>query len=144
MTHLKQEPRTVVARLRALALMAAAPVLLAGCETTGSGTPSRRGGQAAGSADDAFARRLGMLDEDREGQPGLDLDKRADIVNKCIDEKMKAASGTAEPAPAAPAPDAKKKKPATAAASEKKQPATPAAGEPDKKPADADAADKKP
>jgi hypothetical protein len=26
-----------------------------------------------------------------KGQPGGDLDKRADVVNKCIDEKLKTA-----------------------------------------------------
>jgi predicted lipid-binding transport protein (Tim44 family) len=29
-----------------------------------------------------------------KGNPREDLDKRADLVNKCIDEKMKAATGT--------------------------------------------------
>ena len=70
----------------------------------------------------------------------LPLDKRADLVDKCIEQKMKAGSGPSEPAPAAPA-EAKKKKPAAADAKTKK-PA--AAGEKDKKPVDAEVPDKKP
>jgi hypothetical protein len=68
-----------------------------------------------------------------KGSASLSLDKRADFVNKCIDEKMKAASGTVEPAPSGPAAEDKKKKQAGAAA-EKKKPAAAAASEKDKKP----------
>lgn len=140
MTLLQRHPRTIVARLRALALMAAAAVLLAGCETTGTPAVEAAKPPEPPMTHSRAAQECWMKTE--KGSASLDLDKRADIVNKCIDEKMKTASGTAEPA--APAPNAKKKKPATAAAAEKKQPATPAAGAPDKKPAAADAGDKKP
>jgi hypothetical protein len=76
-----------------------------------------------------------------KGATSMSLDKRADVVNKCIEEKMKDGSASAEPAPA---PEAKKKKPAVAAAeAQKKKPAA-AAGEKDKKPADMEAPDKKP
>lgn len=77
-----------------------------------------------------------------KGYAALPLDKRADVVDKCIEQKMKATSGNAEPAPAGSAPEAKKKKQASAAA-EKKKPAA-AGGEKDQKPADADVPDKKP
>jgi len=34
-----------------------------------------------------------MLDETEKNSAGADLDKRADTVSKCIDEKMKSAGG---------------------------------------------------
>jgi hypothetical protein len=74
----------------------------------------------------------------------LPLDKRADVVNKCIEQKMKAASGNAEPA--GPAPDAQKKPAGAAAEAQKKKPAAPGADAKDQKPAGAgaDEPDKKP
>jgi hypothetical protein len=76
-----------------------------------------------------------------KGATSKSLDKRADVVNKCIEDKMKGGSASAAPAPE---PEAKKKKPAAATAeAQKKKPAA-AAGEKDKKPADTDEADKKP
>jgi hypothetical protein len=130
--------------LRLLLLVLAAAGLSA-CETTGLGTTT----EAAKPAEPPMTRRLAaeqcwMAAE--KAHAALPLDKRADIVNKCIEQKLKAASGNAEPAPAGPAPDAKKKPASAAAAAEKKKPAAPRAGEQDKKPADAgaDEPDKKP
>jgi hypothetical protein len=129
--------------LRLLLLVLAAAGLSA-CETTGLGTTTE-----AKPAEPPMTRRLAaeqcwMAAE--KAHAALSLDKRADIVNKCIEQKMKTASGSAEPAPAGPPPDAKKKPAGAAAAAEKKKPAAPRAGEQDKKPADADAdePDKKP
>jgi hypothetical protein len=132
------------ASLRIL-LLALAAAGLAACETTGLGTTT----EAAKPAEPPMTRRLAaeqcwMAAE--KAHAALSLDQRADIVNKCIEQKMKTASGSAEPAPAGPAPDAKKKKPAGAAEAEKKKPAAAGAGEPDQKPAGAatGAPDKKP
>jgi len=81
---------TLFARLRALALAAAAGVLLAGCETTGPG-PSA---QAAKPPDPPMTRSRAASEcwmKTEKGSASGDLEKRADIVNKCIDEKLKAA-----------------------------------------------------
>ena len=128
-----------------LLLVVLAAAGLAACETTGLGTTT----EAVKPAEPPMTRRLAaeqcwMAAE--KAHAALPLDKRADIVNKCIEQKMKAASGSAEPAPAGPAPDAKKKPASTAAEAKKKKPAAPRAGEQDKKPADAgaDERDKKP
>ena len=72
----------------AMALLAAA--ILAGCETTGS-TPAAQ--QAAKPAEPPMTRTRAaticwMATE--KGHADMNLDKRADVVNKCIDEKMKA------------------------------------------------------
>ena len=130
--------------LRLLLLVLAAAGLSA-CETTGLGTTT----EAAKPAEPPMTRRLAaeqcwMAAE--KAHAALPLDKRADIVNKCIEQKLKTASGTAEPAPAGPAPDAKKKPAGAAAAAEKKKPAAPGADAKDQKPADAgtDEPDKKP
>ena len=133
------------ASLRILLLALAAAGLTA-CETAGLGTTT----EAAKPAEPPMTRRLAaeqcwMAAE--KAHASQSLDQRADIVNKCIEQKMKTASGSAEPAPAGPAPDAKKKKPAGAAAeAEKKKPAAAGAAEPDQKPAGpaTDAPDKKP
>lgn len=93
--------------LRILPLVAAAAALAA-CETTGTGaktevdkapeppmTHTRAAEQCWMSTEKAYA--------------SMPLDKRADLVDKCIAQKMKAAAGNAEPAPAGAAPEAKKK-----------------------------------
>jgi hypothetical protein len=130
--------------LRLLLLVLAAAGLSA-CETTGLGSTT----EAAKPAEPPMTRRLAaeqcwMAAE--KAHAALPLDKRADIVNKCIEQKLKTASGNAEPAPAGPAPDAKKKPAGAAAAAEKKKPAAPGADAKDQKPADAvtDEPDKKP
>jgi hypothetical protein len=115
---------------------------LAACETTGVGTTT----EAVKPPEPPMTHRRAAEQcwmSTEKGSPALPLDKRADIVDKCIAQKMKATAGNA--APAGPAPDAKKKKPAGAAAeAEKKKPAAPSADEQDQKPADADAPDQKP
>jgi hypothetical protein len=129
-----------------LLLVVLAAAGLSACETTGLGSTT----EAAKPAEPPMTRRLAaeqcwMAAE--KAHATLPLDKRADIVDKCIEQKLKTASGNAEPAPAAPAPDTKKKKPAgAAAAAEKKKPAAPGADAKDQKPADAgaDEPDKKP
>ncbi len=70
---------------------------LAGCETTGGtgATPAAASAPEPPMTHSRAAMECWMKTE--KGAAKSDLDKRADIVNKCIDEKMKAA-----PAPAAP------------------------------------------
>jgi hypothetical protein len=126
-------------------LLAVAAAGLTACETTGLGTAT----EAAKPVEPPMTRRLAaeqcwMAAE--KAHASQSLDQRADFVNKCIEQKMKTASGSAEPAPAAPAPDAKKKKPAAAAEAEKKKPAAAGTGEQDQKPAGpaTEAPDKKP
>jgi hypothetical protein len=75
-------------RLRALALMAAAAGLLAGCETTGPGP-------AAKAPDPPMTHSRAATEcwmQTEKGGASMNLDKRADIVNKCIDDKMKGAA----------------------------------------------------
>ena len=79
------------AAARRLAPLALAGLLLAGCETTGAGT----GPQAAAKPPEPpmthtrAAEQCWMSTE--KGYGSVSLDKRADIVTKCIDDKMKAA-----------------------------------------------------
>ena len=129
-----------------LLLVVLAAVGLAACETTGLGSTTEAAKPAEPPMTHRRAAELCWMAAEKSSA-AMPLDKRADIVDKCIAQKMKATAGNTEPAPAGPAPDAKKKKPAgAAAAAEKKKPAAPRAGEQDKTPADADAdePDKKP
>jgi hypothetical protein len=95
-----------------LAVLAAA-LALAGCQTDGAGpsaadapkaqapsanpeTPLTQTAKPAGPADDGepmtrarAARECWMRTE--KANPHQDLDKRADVVNKCIDDKLKGA-----------------------------------------------------
>ena len=124
--------------------------LLAACETTGTGVATEPPKPPEPPMTHTRAAEQCWMSTEK-GAASLSLDKRADLVDKCIADKMKTASGTAEPAPAPEAkkPEAKKKKPAAAEA-KKKKPAE-AAGEKkgdktdkDKKDQTPDAADKKP
>lgn len=81
MRHSRILPR----RLRTLALLAA--TLLAGCETTGGG-PSEAAKPELPMTHTRAASECWMKTE--KGAASVNLDKRADIVTKCIDEKMKA------------------------------------------------------
>ena len=126
--------------LRVLLLVCAAAAL-AGCETTGTGAATQTAKAPEPPMTHTRAAEQCWMSTEK-GSASVSLDKRADLVNKCIDEKMKAASGTVEPAPSGPAAEDKKKKQAGAAG--KKKPAAAAAGEKDKKPDDAEAPDKKP
>lgn len=131
--------------LRILAVMLAAGALAA-CETTGTSAPYVAAKPVELPMTHTRAAEQCWMSTEK-ANASLPLDKRADLVDKCIEQKMKAGSGGAEPAPAAPA-GAKKKKPAGAAADAK--PKKPAAATPhekdekDKKPADGEAPDKKP
>jgi hypothetical protein len=86
--------RNVAPRLLLLVMAAG---LLAGCETT-PGAPGVPAAQAAKPADKPPE--LPMTQQRAAGEcwmgaekthAGMDIDKRADFVTKCIDEKMKAA-----------------------------------------------------
>ncbi len=92
MTSVTLYPLNTFARLRALALIAAAGVLLAGCETTATSGPSA---EAAKPPEPPMTRTRAASEcwmRTEKGGASADLDKRADLVNKCIDEKMKAAA----------------------------------------------------
>ncbi len=82
--------RNVLARL---ALLAACAGLLAGCETTGS---SGAGALAAAPPEPPMTRSRAAADcwmNTEKMGANANLDKRADFVTKCIDDKMKTASG---------------------------------------------------
>ena len=78
---------------RALAVACAA-VWLAGCETTGSSGPQARAEPPMTHA--RAASECWMRTEKDAAQ--MNLDRRADIVTKCIDDKMKADQAVAAPA----------------------------------------------
>ena len=80
--------RKTTARLAAPLLLVLAGLALAGCETTGAGAgPTAQAAPAQPMTHTKAAEECWMSTE--KGHAGLDLDKRADIVSKCIDEKMK-------------------------------------------------------
>ena len=82
------DPRALPARLRVLALLAAS--LLAGCETTGeAGKPGEPAKVEPPMTRTRAATECWMNTE--KGGASINLDKRADIVSKCIDDKMKTA-----------------------------------------------------
>ena len=85
-----------------LVLLVAAAALLSGCQTDGDGPgPFASLSAAAQPAEPAkppeppitkskAAMECWMKTE--KGSAGADLDKRADVVNKCIDDKLKSAA----------------------------------------------------
>lgn len=77
----------------ALALLFAA-ALLAGCETTSPGATSAATAQAGPPEPPMTHSRAAEMCwmSTEKGAASQNLDKRADIVNKCIEDKMKAAS----------------------------------------------------
>ena len=87
---------------RSLALLLVAAGLLAGCEATGSGTGSAGKLEIGKPAEppkieppmtrSRAAEQCWMGTE--KGSAGVNIDKRADAVTKCIDDKMKAAPKT--------------------------------------------------
>jgi len=126
--------------IRLIPFIALAGLALAGCETTGTGAPT----QTAKAPEPPMTRTRAAEQcwmSTEKGATTMSLDKRADVVNKCIEDKMKGGSAGAEPTPD---PEGKKKKPAVAAAeAQKKKPAAAAdKDKTDKKPAGDD--DKKP
>jgi len=105
------EPGKTLAKVRNLARRLALPILaaglLAGCETTGPGSATEAGKpgeppkvEVAKPAEppkiEAPMTRSRAATEcwmkTEKSSAGVSLDKRADIVTKCIDDKMKAAA----------------------------------------------------
>ena len=94
------ETRSRFAKLRSLAgslaLLAAAAGLLAGCETTGSTGPGPLAALSDKPAEPMTRARAATecWMKTEKSSAGADIDKRADIVTKCIDDKLKAAKAT--------------------------------------------------
>jgi len=112
------EPRKPFARVRCLALLLVAGGLLAGCETTGPGSAAETAKPAeppkveTGTPADPPKVEAGKPAEPpkveapmtrsraatecwmktEKGSANVNIDKRADVVTKCIDDKMKAAA----------------------------------------------------
>ena len=125
--------------IRIIPFIALAGLALAGCETTGTGAPTQTAKAPEPPMTHTRAAEQCWMSTEK-GAAAMSLDKRADIVDKCIADKMKGGSASAAPAPE---PEGKKKKPAVAAAeAQKKKPAAADKDKTDKKPAGDD--DKKP
>jgi hypothetical protein len=71
------------------AVLLAAAAALAGCETTGSGAQASAKPAEPPMTHTRAARECWMMTE--KGRADIYLDRRADIVTRCIDGKMKAA-----------------------------------------------------
>jgi hypothetical protein len=102
-----QSPKSPSRTVRAL-LVLLITATLAGCETTGSGSP----GATAAAPEKPMTHAQAASDcwmQTEATMAKTDLDKRVVVVDKCIDEKMKKAKPAAAPAaapaatPAAPA-----------------------------------------
>ena len=100
------------ARVFRLLPLAFAAVALAACETTGLGTTTEAAKPAEPPMTHTRAAEQCWMSTEK-GAASMSLDKRADAVDKCIAEKMKTASGTAEPSPAAETKKPEAKKPET-------------------------------
>jgi hypothetical protein len=138
MTCPDPDPRKALARaLRPLILVVAAGAL-AGCAATGTS-----GGLQATAAAKPPMTHTQAAEECWMGTEKTDahmpLDQRADIVDRCIAEKM----GTAPPPPKSAAAGGKKKKKTASIEPEKKKPARISAESKKKKPAHAGAETKK-
>ena len=72
--------------LLSLAVVAASAVLLAGCETTGGGPVATAAPQPPMTHSRA-ANECWMATE--KGEKSMNLDKRADVVDRCIEQKLK-------------------------------------------------------
>ena len=82
--------RFAMARGAALAVLAA--LMLAGCETTGMGVAPAAQADTPPAQPMTHTRAAELCWMSTEkGAASMDLDKRADAVSKCIDEKMKGA-----------------------------------------------------
>jgi len=86
-------------KLLAGAALLAIAGALAGCQTTGTGIASQAAAQPAPPPKPPMTHAHAAMEcwmSTEKGHADIDLDKRADIVTQCIDEKMKAAkTGTA-------------------------------------------------
>jgi hypothetical protein len=92
-------------RIFPVVLLAAA---LGGCETTGSGPTASAAAAPEPPMTHTKAAEICWMSTEK-GHADMDLDKRVDVVDKCIAEKMN--GGKAPPATASAAPAAGKKKP---------------------------------
>ena len=81
--------RQMALRLFTGTLLIGAAATLAGCETTATGSQAAAAKVEPPMTRTRAAEQCWMATE--KGNPNENLDKRADLVNKCIDEKMKAA-----------------------------------------------------
>jgi hypothetical protein len=92
MTRFPLQSRT---SLTVLALLFGA-ALLAGCETTGPGATPAATAQAAPAQPPMTHSRAAEICwmSTEKGHASQDLDKRLDVVNKCIEDKMKGAAAT--------------------------------------------------
>lgn len=84
----------LLSRLSAAALMSAASLLLTACETTGNGPQAAAKPVEEPMTHTRAARECWMGTE--KGAASASLDRRADLVDKCIAQKMKSAP-TGEP-----------------------------------------------
>lgn len=73
--------------LLSFAAIAACAVLLAGCETIGGGPVSAAAAPKPPMTHTRAAEQCWM--ETEKTEKSMDLDKRADIVDRCIDKKLK-------------------------------------------------------
>lgn len=86
-------------RLGALACLAVAAALLSGCQTDGASNPlselaafNDKKAEPAKPPEPPMTRSRAAMEcwmKTEKGRGDGDLDKRADVVNKCIDEKLK-------------------------------------------------------
>jgi hypothetical protein len=119
---------------RSLLLVMAAGLALAGCASGGSGGADLGAATVKEPMTHTHAAEICWMSTEKT-DARMPLDKRADVVDRCIAEKM----GTAPPKPA---PEAKKKKTASAADGKHRMPVI--NGNKKKKPAVAEADKKKP
>src|ERR1035437_2126557 len=89
-----------------LLLVVLAAAGLAACETSGLGTTTQAPKPVEPPMTHRRAAELCWMAAEK-GSAAMPLDKRADVVDKCIAQKMKAASGSAAPA----GPEAKRTRP---------------------------------
>jgi hypothetical protein len=85
-----ERPRNGFARVCRLALLVVAAGLLAGCETTGSTRAEATKPPDPPMTQRRAAEQCWMKTE--KDSAGVNLDKRADAVTKCIDDKLKTAA----------------------------------------------------
>ena len=86
-----------------LVLLVAAAALLSGCQTDGDGpgpfaslTSPAKPAEPAKPPEPPMTKSKAAMEcwmKTEKGSAGADLEKRADTVNKCIDEKLKSAGG---------------------------------------------------
>ncbi len=86
-------PRFAIVRFGCGALLVAAALALAACETTGAATvaPAAQTRPAAAEPQGPMTHQKAALYcwmKTEHGRADLPLDKRADVVDKCIEQKM--------------------------------------------------------